>query len=223
MNRAAFRALFGPHSLWGALPVGAALTALGLGLTGGGRWLLLLGAAATAGALLLLAAVAEAGNGGASAAPRPGRPTSYAPAHVHGVRVVHAGSGRTLRDSDGRAQGTLFVFDLTVVPAGRAPYRVLVRHPLDVQGLAGRGKDGTPVTAVAAYDPEEPWRTVLPASPRRASGSGPGAGRRPRADGVAGDPRGAPGGSFLARPRCPLRGRGGRARPGGGLTVSSAG
>ncbi|NUV76007.1 hypothetical protein [Streptomyces fungicidicus] len=165
MNRAALRALFGPHSLWGALPVGAALTALGLGLTGGGRWLLLLGAAATAGALFLLAAVAEAGNGGASAAPRPGRPTSYAPAHVHGVRVVHAGSGRTLRDSDGQAQGTLFVFDLTVVPAGRAPYRVLVRHPLDVQGLAGQGKDGTPVTAVAAYEPEEPWRTVLPASP----------------------------------------------------------
>ncbi|MFB8415276.1 hypothetical protein ACFC63_07130 [Streptomyces albidoflavus] len=164
MNRAALRALFGPSALLGALPVGAALTALGLGLTGGGRWLLL-GAAATAGALLLLAAVAESGNGGASLAPRPGRPTSYSPAHVHGVQVVHAGSGRALRDSDGRAQGTLFVFDLTVVPAGRAPYRVLVRHPLDVQGLAGRGKDGVPVTAVVAHDPEEPWRTVLPASP----------------------------------------------------------
>ncbi|MFE6720292.1 hypothetical protein ACFVDU_22270 [Streptomyces albidoflavus] len=165
MNRAALRALFGPPTLLGALPVGAALTALGLGLTGGGRWLLLLGAAATAGALLLLAAVAESGNGGASLAPRPGRPTSYAPARVHGVRVVHAGSGRRLRDSDGRVQGTLFVFDLTVVPAGRAPYRVLVRHPLDTQGLAGPGKDGVPVTAVVAHDPEEPWRTVLPASP----------------------------------------------------------
>lgn len=164
MNRAALRALFGPPTLLGALPVGAALTALGLGLTGGGRWLLLLGAAATAADLLLLVAVAESGNGSASLAPRPGRPTSYAPAHVHGVRVEHAGSGRTLRDSDGRAQGAPFVLDLTVVPAGRAPYRALVRHPLDVRGLAGRGE-----------------------------------GRRPR------------------------HGCGGRARPGGGLTVSSVG
>ncbi|MEU6112653.1 hypothetical protein ABZ853_30140 [Streptomyces albidoflavus] len=137
---------------------------------------------------------------------------------------MHAGSGRTLRDSDGRAQGTLFVFDLTVVPAGPAPYRVLVRHPLDVQGLAGRGKDGVPVTAVVAHDPEEPWLTVLPASPPpRELGRARELAAAPRAGRAAGDPHGTSGRSPSARPRCPLRGRGGRARPGGGLNVSSAG
>lgn len=62
---------------------------------------------------------------------------------------------------DGHATNSVFVFDLTVVPDDRAPFRVKVAHPLDLQGLLGSD------SAVVEYDPLQPWRVAVPADPPR--------------------------------------------------------
>ncbi|WP_326734084.1 hypothetical protein [Streptomyces sp. NBC_01022] len=51
--------------------------------------------------------------------------------------------------------------NLTVVTDDLPPYRIEVRHPLDCQGLLHSSR------AVVAYDPEQPWRVVIPSSPPR--------------------------------------------------------
>ncbi|MVO87727.1 hypothetical protein GPA10_23950 [Streptomyces sp. p1417] len=143
--------------LLGAAVVGLAFAALAEGVVDGPGWLLYVGLTTTAFALTLLGAVAEHGHGGAASGLRPGGPRAYAPALVHSVRSVHGESGRLVLDP--RATGALFAFDLTVVPEGRRPFRVEVRHPLDVQDLLHRGR------AVVEYDPRQPWRVVLPDRP----------------------------------------------------------
>ncbi|WP_051852272.1 hypothetical protein [Streptomyces aureocirculatus] len=146
--------------LLGAAVVGLAFAALAEGVIDGPSWLLYVGLTATSFALVLLGAVAEHGYGGAASGLRSGGPRAYAPALVHSVRSVHQGTGRLVL-APRAAPSALFAFDLTVVPEGRRPFRVEVRHPLDVQDLSHRGR------AVVEYDPRRPWRVVLPDRPPR--------------------------------------------------------
>ncbi|GHC52311.1 hypothetical protein [Streptomyces flavofungini] len=156
--RHSVRRLLAPEVLLGAVAVGFALGALAEGVLDGPTWLLVVGLTATAVALSCLGAVAERGQGGGVAAGlRSGGPRAYAPALVHSVRAVHRDTGQLVLDP--QAAGSLFAFDLTVVPEGRRPFRVEVRHPLDVQDLLHRSR------AVVEYDPRQPWRVVLPNRP----------------------------------------------------------
>ncbi|WP_372505744.1 hypothetical protein [Streptomyces macrolidinus] len=165
MNRnrpmAAARRFFGsPVSLLSTAVAGLAFAALVQGATHGPRRLLLTGLPATA---LALAVFGKAGEPSRSdlmvPALRSGGPRAFAPAVVHSVKSVHKETGRPA--IDGRAPGSAFAFDLTVVPDGRPAYRIQVRHPLDVQGLLHRSR------AVVEYDPEHPWRVVIPDNPPR--------------------------------------------------------
>ncbi|MGA4843539.1 hypothetical protein [Streptomyces sp. G45] len=147
-----------PLAALGAAAVGLALAALVEGASAGPTWLLLVGLTATAGALTALGAVAEGGRDGEGAAGlRPGGPQAYAPALVHSVRVVHRDTGRLLLDPE--HPGGVCVVDLTVVPEGRRPFRVEVRHSGDARGLRGLERQGR---AVVRYDPRQPWRVALP-------------------------------------------------------------
>ncbi|MFD5697131.1 hypothetical protein [Streptomyces lasiicapitis] len=144
--------------LLGTAVVGLAFAALAEGVLDGPTWLLVVGLTTTALALLCLGAVAERGQGGGVALGlRSGGPRAYAPAVVHSVRAVQRETGRLVLDA--QAADSVFAFDLTVVPEGRRPFRVEVRHPLDVQGLLHRGR------AVVEYDPRQPWRVVVPNHP----------------------------------------------------------
>ncbi|WJV50498.1 hypothetical protein [Streptomyces flavofungini] len=157
MMRAA-RRLLAPDTLLGAAAVGLAFGALAEGVIDGPTWLLVVGLTATAATFLCLGAVAERGqSAGIAAGLRSGGPRAYAPALVHTVRAVHRDTGQLALDP--QAAGSLFAFDLTVVPEGGRPFRVEVRHPLDVQDLLHRGH------AVVEYDPRQPWRVVLPDRP----------------------------------------------------------
>ncbi|MFF2852419.1 hypothetical protein ACFVT5_39890 [Streptomyces sp. NPDC058001] len=152
------RRLFAPHLLVATLVVTASFTALGVGVIEGPRWLLMAGLTSSALLLTLLGAVGEsAPEGGAAMALRSGGPRVFAPAVVHSVRAVDTATGRT---ADPQSQSSVFAFQLTVVPPdGSRPYRIQVRHPLDVQGLLHRTR------AVVEYDPLQPWRVVLPPYP----------------------------------------------------------
>ncbi|QEU96095.1 hypothetical protein [Streptomyces kanamyceticus] len=154
------RRFVAPPALAGALVVAAALATLAQGIIGGTTWVLLVGLTATAVVLALLGSLADSGYGpGVASGLRSGGPRAHAPAVVHGVRAVHRSTGAAV--VDGQRQSSVFVFDLTVVPDEGPAFRVAVRHPLDVQGLLHRTR------AVVEYDPEQPWRVILPNDPPR--------------------------------------------------------
>ncbi|WP_055700372.1 MULTISPECIES: hypothetical protein [Streptomyces] len=154
------RGFLTPPVLLGAVVVAAALATLVQGILGGTTWALLVGLTGTAVALALLGDLADTGHGsGTASGLRSGGPRAYAPAVVHSVRAVHTKSGAAV--ADGRAQDSVFAFDLTVVPEDAPAYRVVVRHPLDVQGVLHKNR------AVVEYDPEQPWRVVVPNDPPR--------------------------------------------------------
>ncbi|MFI6727069.1 hypothetical protein [Streptomyces atratus] len=90
---------------------------------------------------------------------RSGGPRAFAPAVVNGVKTVDKKTGRPVLD--GRSVESVFAFDLTVMPDELPAYRVQVIHPLDLQGLLHRSR------AVVEYDPEQPWRVVIPSNPPR--------------------------------------------------------
>ncbi|WP_328512602.1 hypothetical protein OG842_35720 [Streptomyces sp. NBC_00376] len=98
-------------------------------------------------------------SGVAAPALRSGGPRAFAPAVVNGVKAVNKKNGRTA--IDGQAVDSVFAFDLTVMTDDLPPYRIEVRHPLDLQGLLHRSR------AVVEYDPEQPWRVVIPNNPPR--------------------------------------------------------
>ncbi|MFF8714043.1 hypothetical protein ACF07T_21785 [Streptomyces sp. NPDC015184] len=152
-----FFRLFGVVSVLGT---GLLLTAVVQGAVDGPRWLLLLALPATALALTAFGKVAESATSGlATPTLRAGGPRAFAPAVVNGVRTVDKANGRPA--ADGQAVNSVFSFDLTVVAEGLPPYRVEVRHPLDLQGLLHKSR------AVVEYDPEQPWRVVVPGNPPR--------------------------------------------------------
>ncbi|WP_306316542.1 MULTISPECIES: hypothetical protein [unclassified Streptomyces] len=154
------RRLLSVPALLGALFTGGAFGLALFGAFGGPLWLFLLGLTLSALALVLLGRLVEEDADGARAAPlRPGGPRAHAPALVRGVRAVHKGSDRPALDP--RAPHSEFLFDLVVVPEDAPAFHVQVRHPLDLQSLSGRGRD----RAVVEYDPEQPWRAVLPNNP----------------------------------------------------------
>ncbi|MFB7914503.1 hypothetical protein [Streptomyces sp. NPDC056061] len=139
---------------------GLAFTALVHGAVFGPRWLLLTGLPASALALVVFGKVSESSHTDVLVRGlRPGGPRAFAPAVVNGVRAVSKETGRPMLD--GRSLNSEFAFDLTVVPEGLPAYRVQIRHPLDVQGLLHRS------SAVVEYDPEQPWRVVIPDNPPR--------------------------------------------------------
>lgn len=143
-----------------AAVAGLAFAAFAHGALFGPRWLLLLGIPATALVLVVFGKVGEASRSDAVfRGLRPGGPRAFAPAVVHEVRAVDKRTGRPVRD--GRSLESVFAFDLTVVPDGLPAYRVRIRHPLDVQGLLQRPR------GVVEYDPEQPWRVVIPDNPPR--------------------------------------------------------
>jgi hypothetical protein len=154
------RALFTAPGMAGAVAAGLAFFAVVQGAVSGPRWLLLTGLPASALALAVFGKLGEPSRSYAVRGPRGGGPRAFAPAVVHGVRAVHKETGRPV--ADGSALATVFEFDLTVVPEDGLPaYRVLVRHPLDVQGLLHRS------SGVVEYDPRQPWRVAVPADPPR--------------------------------------------------------
>ncbi|MFF1647979.1 hypothetical protein [Streptomyces sp. NPDC058240] len=162
MNRsiASLRRLFASLRLVAVLLIGVSFAALVQGAVDGPRWLLLTGIPATALILAILGDVAEPLRAGiAMSGLRSGGPRAFAPAVVNGVRTVDKKTGRPVLD--GRSVKSVFAFDLTVMPDGLPAYRVQVCHPLDVQGLLGRSR------AVVEYDPEQPWRVVIPNNPPR--------------------------------------------------------
>jgi len=146
-------------SLLSAVVTGLAFAALVQGAVEGPRWLLLTGLPATALALAVFGKVGEPSSDLVVLGLRSGGPRAFAPAVVDGVKAVYKETGRPV--ADGRALESVFAFDLTVVPDGLPAYRIQIRHPLDVQGLLHRS------TAVVEYDPEQPWRVVIPDNPPR--------------------------------------------------------
>ena len=139
--------------------LGGSLATLVQGALDGPLLLLVLGISLTVAVLVFLGAIAESRQANVAGELRAGGPRAYAPAVVNSVRAEHKESGKPL--PDGRDRHSVFVFDLTVAPEGRQPYRVRIAHPLDLQGLLGRS------WAVVEYDPRQPWRAMLPARPPR--------------------------------------------------------
>jgi len=140
----------------------------------GPQWLLLLALPAASLALVVFGKLGELSSSDVAVLGlRGGGPRAFAPAVVHSVKAVSKETGRPV--TDGRSLGSVFEFDLTVVPDGLPAYRVKVRHPLDLQGLLHRSR------AVVEYDPEQPWRVVVPGSPPR-EWLARAAGRTPPAD-----------------------------------------
>ncbi|MFE7121088.1 hypothetical protein ACFU99_37230 [Streptomyces sp. NPDC057654] len=185
------RQFFSPVALLTAVPVGAAFAALVQGTVEGPFWLLLTGLTVSALALFFLGGVAESGQGDRAHALRPGGPRAYAPALVNSVRAVHKETGQAVIDP--RDQKSVFAFDLTVVPEDPhlAPYRVEIRHPLDLQNLLHRK------CAVVEYDPRQPWRVIVPNDPPR-EWMARAQRLDPEAVGVTGGPaRGLPAGSQI--------------------------
>ncbi|MFF3172155.1 hypothetical protein ACFVQ0_06000 [Streptomyces sp. NPDC057900] len=136
---------------------GGAVTALVQGAVDGPRWLLLIGLNATVTALVLVDLVSRVSRAGIAPGPRAGRPRSFAPAVVHGVRAFNRATGRA--SGDPASPETAFEFDITVMPEDGKPFRVRLRHPLDVQDARGRR------SMVVEYDPGEPWRVSVPTHP----------------------------------------------------------
>ncbi|MFF9569573.1 hypothetical protein [Streptomyces sp. NPDC014685] len=154
------RRFFGFFGVVSALGTALVLTAVVEGAVDGPRWLLFLALPVAALVLTAFGKVAEsAASGVAAPGLRADGPRAFAPAVVNGVKAVDRADGRAV--VDGRAANSVFVFDLTVVADGLPPYRVEVRHPLDLQGLLHKSR------AVVEYDPEQPWRVVLPDAPPR--------------------------------------------------------
>ncbi|MEE1772507.1 hypothetical protein PUR34_31215 [Streptomyces sp. JV185] len=143
-----------------AIGTGLALAALVQGAVDGPRWLLIVALPVTALALTAYGKAAEDMKSGVAAPGlRSGGPRAFAPAVVNGVKAVNKENGRTA--VDGQALKSVFAFDLTVVSDELPPYRIEVRHPLDLQGLLHKSR------AVVEYDPEQPWRVVVPNNPPR--------------------------------------------------------
>ncbi|MFB6815355.1 hypothetical protein ACFCV8_12525 [Streptomyces sp. NPDC056347] len=158
---ARLRGVFRSLAVLCALGTGLVLAVTVQGAVHGPRWLLFLGLPLSALTLAAYGRIAEDMGENAAAAPlRSDGPRAFAPAVVNKVRAVDRASGRTV--ADGRSVNSAFAFDLTVVADGLPPYRVEVRHPLDLQGLLHRSR------AVVEYDPEQPWRVVVPQNPPRA-------------------------------------------------------
>ncbi|MGW2086727.1 hypothetical protein [Streptomyces sp. NPDC001880] len=154
------RGFFRLFTVVSAIGTGLALAALVHGAVDGPRWLLMLALPVTALALTAYGRAAEDMKSGVAAPGlRSGGPRAFAPAVVNGVRAVNKESGRTA--ADGQALKSVFAFDLTVVTDELPPYRIEVRHPLDLQGLLHKSR------AVVEYDPEQPWRVVVPNNPPR--------------------------------------------------------
>ncbi|WP_406015928.1 hypothetical protein OG520_36190 [Streptomyces sp. NBC_00984] len=159
-STSSLRRLFNAFRLLAALLIGLAFAALVQGAVDGPRWLLITGIPATALVLTILGDVAEPMRAGmAMTGLRSGGPRAFAPAVVNGVRTVDKKTGRPVLD--GRSVNSVFAFDLTVMPDELPAYRIQVCHPLDVQGLTHRSR------AVVEYDPEQPWRVVIPNNPPR--------------------------------------------------------
>ncbi|MFE6494400.1 hypothetical protein [Streptomyces sp. NPDC057748] len=142
-----------------AIGTGLALAAVVQGALDGPRWLLIVGLPVTALALAAYGRAAEDMESGVAPALRSGGPRAFAPAVVNGVKAVNKKNGRTA--GDGQAVDSVFAFDLTVMADDLPPYRIEVRHPLDLQGLLHRSR------AVVEYDPGQPWRVVVPDNPPR--------------------------------------------------------
>ncbi|GGT32252.1 hypothetical protein GCM10010207_35240 [Streptomyces atratus] len=162
MNRSisSLRRLFSSLRLVAALCIGLSFAALIQGAMDGPRWLLLAGIPATVLVLTILGDVAEPLRTDiAMSGLRSGGPRAFAPAVVNGVKTVDKRTGRPVLD--GRSVESVFAFDLTVMPDELPAYRVQVIHPLDLQGLLHRSR------AVVEYDPEQPWRVVIPGNPPR--------------------------------------------------------
>ncbi|MGW2177647.1 hypothetical protein ACWCXX_06010 [Streptomyces sp. NPDC001732] len=154
------RRLFRMFGVVSALGTGLVLAAVVQGAVDGPRWLLFLALPAAALALTAFGKAAEdAASGIAAPGLRSGGPRAFAPAVVNGVKAVDKAGRRPA--ADGRSVNSVFAFDLTVVADGLPPYRVEVRHPLDLQGLLHRSR------AVVEYDPDQPWRVVVPNDPPR--------------------------------------------------------
>ncbi|MFF9348925.1 hypothetical protein [Streptomyces sp. NPDC014734] len=162
MNRqlSSLRRYFTALGLLSVAAAGLAFTALVYGAVFGPRWLLMTGLPTSVLALVVFGKVDESSQSDVAARGlRSGGPRAFAPAVVHRVRAVNKETGRPM--TDGRSLDSVFAFDLTVVPEGLPAYRVQVRHPLDVQGLLQRTR------GVVEYDPEQPWRVVIPDNPPR--------------------------------------------------------
>ncbi|WP_326764007.1 hypothetical protein OG978_04980 [Streptomyces sp. NBC_01591] len=153
------RSFFRLFTVVSAIGTGLALTAVVQGAVDGPRWLLMLGLPVTALALTAFGRVAEDMKSGVAPGLRSGGPRAFAPAVVNGVQAVNKENGRPA--TDGQAVKSVFAFDLTVLTDDLPPYRIEVRHPLDLQGLLHRSR------AVVEYDPEQPWRVVIPNNPPR--------------------------------------------------------
>ncbi|MEE1791968.1 hypothetical protein PUR28_14495 [Streptomyces sp. BE308] len=143
-----------PRAVLAAVITGGALTALVHGALDGPRWLMLVGLNLTVLVLVAVDLTSRVTLSGFALDLRPQGPRAFAPAVVHGVRAVNRDP--RLPALDPRSPDTAFAFDLTVVPATGEPYRVTVRHPLDVQNARNNG------SMVVEYDPEQPWRVIVP-------------------------------------------------------------
>ncbi|MCX4965566.1 hypothetical protein OHA98_12100 [Streptomyces sp. NBC_00654] len=143
-----------PRALLAAVLSGGALTALAHGALDGPRWLLLVGLNLTVLVLVAVDLVSRVAPAGTALDLRSGGPSAFAPAVVHAVRVVSKDAG--LPALDPRSPDTVFAFDITVMPGTRPPYRVTVRHPLDLQDARNRR------SMVVRYDPEQPCRVSVP-------------------------------------------------------------
>ncbi|MFD8747458.1 hypothetical protein ACFV01_31255, partial [Streptomyces sp. NPDC059616] len=121
------RMLFSSLRLVAVLLIGLSVAALVHGALDGPRWLLLTGVPVTALILTVLGDMGDPTGTGSAMRPRSGRPRAFAPAVVNGVRTVDKRTGRPGRD--GRAVGSVFAFDRTVIRAGLPADRMRGWHP----------------------------------------------------------------------------------------------
>ncbi|MGW6393019.1 hypothetical protein ACWFR1_21485 [Streptomyces sp. NPDC055103] len=141
--RALLWRLLAPGTLLVAAPAAVVVTALVHGALDGPRWVMMLGLDGTVALLLALGTARLRHRPGVAQDLGSGAGAVHVPARLHSLT----------------ARGTDFGFDLTVLPEGRAPYRIEVRQPVDLQDVRVHR------AALVRHDPRRPWLVDLPPRP----------------------------------------------------------
>ncbi|MFB7587568.1 hypothetical protein [Streptomyces sp. NPDC056169] len=141
--RALVLRVLAPGTLLVAVPAAVVVTALVHGALDGPRWVMMLGLNGTIALLFALGAARLRHRPGVALGPVSAAGAVHAPARLHSLT----------------ARGTDFVFDLTVLPEGAAPYRIEVQQPIDLQDVRIHR------AALVRLDPRRPWLVDLPPHP----------------------------------------------------------
>ncbi|MFE1905166.1 hypothetical protein ACFW96_16110 [Streptomyces gardneri] len=141
--RALLRRVLAPGTLLVAASAAVVVTGFVHGALDGPRWVMMLGLNGTVALLFALGTARLRHRPGVAGRLLSGEGAVHAPARLHSLTT----------------RGTDFVFDLTVLPEGGAPYRIEVEHPLDLQDVRVHR------AALVRHDPRRPWLVDLPQHP----------------------------------------------------------